>query len=115
LNHTGDINSYSVFSNLIVSVLIGWLLVLNIFYTDDAFYAFLNLKVISQIGVLSYSIYIWHLLIINPDVMPGFIAKFPQSLFFISAAALISYYGWEKQFLKLKMRFSIIRNKGIPE
>ena len=111
LNHTGDVNSYSVFSNLVVSILIGWLLVLNLFYTDDAFYKFLNLKVISQIGVLSYSIYIWHLLIINLGVMPRFIAKFPQNLFFILAAALLSYYGWEKQFLKLKNRFSVIKNK----
>ena len=88
LNHTGDINSHSVFTNLVVSVLIGWLLVLNLFYTDDAFYKFLNLKVISQIGILSYSIYIWHLLIINPEVMPAFVAKFPQNLIFYSSSSV---------------------------
>ena len=110
-NHTGAVTVVSIYTNLIISILIALLLVLNLFYTNDWFYKFLNFNIISKIGVLSYSIYIWHLLIINPTFLPKFINGYPQNLFFIITIALLSYYLWEQKFLKLKNRMFRHRSK----
>jgi len=111
IGHTAAITPVSVYTNLVISLLIGWLLILNLFYADDGFYKFLNFKVISQIGILSYSIYIWHLLILNLPILPGFVRIFPICLIIIFAVGWISYTFWEKPFLKLKSRFAVIKDK----
>ena len=109
--HTGSVNVFSVYTNLIISLLIGWLLMLNLFSVNDWFYKFLNNKYVAKIGVLSYSIYIWHLLILNLPGSPKFISDFPISILIIFLVAWISYNYWEKPFLKLKSRFAVIKDR----
>jgi len=109
--HTGDINMISVYTNLVISALIGWLLILNLFQTTDVYFKFLNLKYVSQIGALSYSIYIWHLLILNLMIKPKFIATYPISLIVIFLVGWLSYNYWEKPFMKFKSKFSIIKDR----
>jgi peptidoglycan/LPS O-acetylase OafA/YrhL len=61
----------------------------------------LNHPVAVQIGVLSYSIYIWHVLFCAWED-PAWLCAFPQYLLFIFLAAALSYYGIEKPFLRWK-------------
>lgn len=72
-------------------------------------YKILNLSVISYIGILSYSIYLWQQPFMSlPDVYHGehvYWTRVPQNLLFIFIAALISYYVVERPFLKLKKHF----------
>ena len=105
LYHTDAVSPSSIYINLVISLFVALLLVLNLFFTDDYFYKFLNLKLVAKIGVLSYSIYIWHLLILNNKVFPTYISAFPQNIVVILAVAVMSYYLWEKKFLNLKKRF----------
>jgi peptidoglycan/LPS O-acetylase OafA/YrhL len=68
---------------------------------------FLNSKVLIQIGLLSYSIYIWQQLFMNGKTHFWF-NKFPLNIFLALIVAVISYYLVEKPILRLKKRFTRI-------
>ena len=68
----------------------------------------LNCRLMSGIGAISYSLYLWHVLFCDPE--PGFVNAFPQNIILMFAAALLSYHLVEKRFLALKDRLS----DGIP-
>jgi len=64
----------------------------------------LNHPLAVTIGVLSYSAYLWHLLLC--ERAPAWMGAFPQNLVFIFAAAWLSYRVIEKPFLSLKDRLA---------
>jgi peptidoglycan/LPS O-acetylase OafA/YrhL len=64
----------------------------------------LNGRLLSGIGAISYSLYLWHVLFCDPE--PGIVNAFPQNIVLMFAAALLSYHLVEKRFLALKDRLS---------
>ncbi len=64
----------------------------------------LNTKVLVQIGVLSYSLYIWQQLFLTPR-NTFWVNKFPQNILVVFAVGFFSYYIIEKPILNLKKRF----------
>jgi peptidoglycan/LPS O-acetylase OafA/YrhL len=95
----------SCFINLFISIFIGIIIVNNISPKTNLIYKFLNLKALSFIGILSYSIYIWQQLFLSNDTrFPP--AKYPINLLFLALVPVLSYFYYEKFFLKLKKHFA---------
>lgn len=93
--------------NVFVCACIGLLIVLNLEKKGkDYFYVLLNTGVLRKIGVLSYSLYIWQQLftVLHPK-LPTFFSSFPLNLVLLFVVSVVSYYFYEKKFLKLKNRF----------
>lgn len=99
----------AVYINLIISILIGYFITSNLKPADDIIFKLLNSRILSWIGILSYSIYIWQQPFTYGDSsFPTVIGTFPYNAIFILIAACLSYYLFEKRFLKLKTKFSAI-------
>ena len=73
------------------------------------FYRMLNWAPVRQIGVLSYSIYIWQQIFSTPPrffgLQPVWWLSFPGWLVPVFAVAAISYYGLERPLLALRLRY----------
>ncbi|MBV8834398.1 MAG: acyltransferase [Acidobacteriaceae bacterium] len=66
--------------------------------------ALLNIRPITWIGTLSYSLYVWQQLFLR-QFRPGFwMNAFPASIVFTFIAAMLSFYLVEKPFLGLRQR-----------
>jgi peptidoglycan/LPS O-acetylase OafA/YrhL len=65
----------------------------------------LNHPVPVHLGVLSYSIYLWHVLLCEREE-PDWLCSFPQNLLFVFVAATLSYRCIEAPFLAWKDRFA---------
>ena len=92
----------------ITNFLIASILMFSIFGPKGIWFKFLNSKVISMIGVWSYSLYLWQPFFIYKT---GYgINQFPLNIAFTFIAAIISYYLIEKPFLKIKAKFSRSKN-----
>jgi len=63
----------------------------------------LNSRPVVFVGVISYSLYLWQEPFLNPFSV-AWIHSFPYNLIFTVCATLVSYYGIEKPFLRLKPR-----------
>ncbi len=50
----------AVFKNLFVAILIAYLVISNISKNDSILYKTLNTRLISFIGIISYSLYMWN-------------------------------------------------------
>jgi len=74
---------------------------------------FLNHPAAVHLGVLSYSIYIWHVPFFMREE-PAWLCSFPQCLLLIFVAASVSYRWIEKPFLTWKDRLSIESFPGQP-
>ncbi|MBO0933196.1 acyltransferase family protein [Fibrella aquatilis] len=72
----------------------------------------LNSAAFVQVGVLSYSLYVWQQLFLT-DKEGYWPAQFPQNLLLAVAAAVFSYYVLEKPILKLKDRFKATAAKPV--
>jgi peptidoglycan/LPS O-acetylase OafA/YrhL len=100
---------HSCFTNLIISIFTGFVVVNNIHLQNNFIFKILNLKILGIIGMLSYSIYIWQQLFLSND--PKFIlSQYPVNLIFVIVVPCLSYFYYERFFLKLKTRF--IKNKA---
>jgi len=64
----------------------------------------LNCRLLVFVGVLSYSLYLWQQLFLNPMNEVPYYTGFPQNVLFAIGAALLSYYAVERPFLMLKSR-----------
>ena len=98
-------STYGTIANMLIAVI----LICSVFGLKGTWFKFLNSRIMEQIGIWSYSIYLWQqLFTANKD---HFINRFPFNLGFILIASLSSYYFIEKPFLRLKTRFSSPRKK----
>jgi peptidoglycan/LPS O-acetylase OafA/YrhL len=103
-------NLESVFTGLLISILIGCLIVSNISPGNDLVFKFLNTKILNTIGILSYSIYIWQQIFTSGDKkLPGFMVSYPFNILCIIIVSCCSYYFFERTFLKLKSKFSKVK------
>ena len=85
--------------NLCIIMLIFWCV-----YVPSKVSDLLNTKVLIQIGLLSYSLYIWQQLFFTNRIH-FWVNQFPQNIFVVFAVGFVSYYGIEKPILSLKKRF----------
>lgn len=100
-----NIVAFYSFNSTIVSFLIGIFLLLSLMPGRSWFYRFLNSRPMITIGKLSFSIYIWQQFFTCTDGKFGSFARLPKNLFMIIIASTLSYYYFERGFLKLKKRF----------
>lgn len=95
----------AVYVNCSISMLTGYAIVSNLVPSKDFFFKLLNFKPLVSLGVLSYSIYIWHVLFtVNNTHLSRYVVGFPYNLIWIVAVPCLSYYGFERYFLKVKGR-----------
>jgi peptidoglycan/LPS O-acetylase OafA/YrhL len=78
------------------------ILLLYIINGKHTYFNFLNNSLLSYVGVLSYSIYVWHILFLRTDTI---LSTFPYNVIITIIAALISYNLIEKPIMKLKDKF----------
>lgn len=90
----------------IANALIGIILMYSVFGPRKYWFSFLNLKWVSFIGTISFSIYLWQQLFISG--INWWIAQFPQNLVAVAAMALFSYYIIETPFLRLKTKLATV-------
>ncbi len=69
----------------------------------------LNSRVLSKIGILSYSIYLWNNLFLYDDGKLIF-NQFPLNFLCVFGMGIFSYYIVEKPFLRIKDRFKNAKN-----
>jgi peptidoglycan/LPS O-acetylase OafA/YrhL len=94
-----DVPIGSTLNSLGIIIILFWSM-----YVPSKVSDFLNNKIVIQIGILSYSLYIWQQLFLNNKIHFWF-NQFPQNIFLVFAVGFISYYGIEKPILQLKKRF----------
>jgi len=103
---------HAIFKNCAISILTGYVVVSNLAPAKDVFFRLFNLKALSFIGVLSYSIYIWQQLFVSNDLrLPFWIVKPPYNIILLIIVPLLSYYGYERYFLKWKDKFKVLKTK----
>ncbi len=73
----------------------------RVIHVRDAAFWLLNTKPLVTIGVLSYSLYIWQQLFLNPTSDTVF-NRLPLNLLLVSCVAAFSYYFIESPFLRLR-------------
>lgn len=116
LNYDPFYTTKAVFINLLISAITGYIIISNIIPSRDVIFRFFNFKIMSFIGVLSYSIYIWQQIFTSKEPnLPWFLVTFPYNVPFIIVVPLLSYYLYEKHFLKLKGRFTKLKGKNATE
>ena len=77
----------------------------KVMHVRDSAFRFLNAKPLVKIGVLSYSIYVWQQVFLNPTSASA-LNRLPVNLLLVSIAATFSYLGIEVPFQHLRPRFS---------
>ncbi|WP_443944216.1 acyltransferase family protein [Pedobacter sp. AW1-32] len=98
------------FGNILTDFSIAYLLLFSIIRKDHLIFQALNSKAFVQIGIISYSLYIWQQMFIIPiGYYPALepYLFFPVNLVLVFIFGFASYYFYEKPFLKLKLFFSI--------
>jgi len=95
----------SLYVNLAISVITGYLILSNIIPANDWIFKVLNNKFLSFIGILSYGIYIWQQLFTGRD-SKMLLSIFPNNVLGLITVPLLSYYLYERRFLKLKSKFT---------
>ncbi len=98
-----------VLKNELISLLVATLLMLNVFKPEqNLFYKLLNIRIIKYIGVLSYSIYMWHAPFTDKHYqpLPAICYDSPYLYIGIFVVAFLSYSFIEKPFLRLKRKFA---------
>ena len=84
---------------------IGLIILISIHFTRNFWFAFLNFRWINQIGILSYSLYLWQQIFFDRNI--GVFSVFPLNILFIFMAAGLSYGLIERPFLLLKSRSAL--------
>lgn len=91
-------------SSVIVSICILLILYSLILTESKSLNIFFNSKILTFIGKLSFSIYLWQQIFFSSEIQP--INRFPLNILFIFILSVFSYYVIEKPFLLLKNRLS---------
>src|SRR2546423_5840469 len=93
--------------NIAIAIFLLWCV-----YIPTKFSNLLNSSVFVKIGVLSYSLYIWHIIFLrNPNGL--WIYKFPFNIICAFTVAFASHYLVEKPILRLKKRFTYKNKKKL--
>jgi peptidoglycan/LPS O-acetylase OafA/YrhL len=98
------------FNHTFYSFLIALLIISNLYPSQDIIFRALNSKWLSQLGIVSYSIYIWQQLFTSDAMMK----YYPFNLLLLLLAGFGSYYLFERHFLRLKDKFGV-KNASTPE
>lgn len=86
-------------NSISIMILLYWCM-----YTPSRISDFLNKRLISNLGVASYSLYVWQQLFVTGK-NDFWINKFPQNILVAVSVGLTSHYLIEKPVLNLKNRF----------
>ncbi|MBW4889840.1 acyltransferase [Mucilaginibacter sp. HMF5004] len=92
---------------MIFDFLIGFVIILNL-NPDNYFARFLNTPIMVKLGILSYSLYIWQQIFTHNQPWAHLFKYADSPLINLPAlfiVAYVSYYFYEKKFLRLKDRF----------
>ena len=101
----------SMFSAFAISVLTGYLILSNLSPAKDLIFKLLNARLLKLTGVLSYSIYIWQQVFTSGDSrLPRFMVAYPSNMICIVVVSDLSYFFYERFFLRLKSKFSKIKS-----
>ena len=87
----------------------------KVMHVRDRAFRLLNTKLLVKIGVLSYSIYVWQQVFLNPT-SASVLNRLPLNLLLVCAAATLSYLWIEVPFMRLRPRFSAwleTRRRGV--
>ncbi|WP_421944652.1 acyltransferase family protein [Pedobacter sp.] len=97
------------FGNILTDISICYMILFSVLRKNHFIFRILNSKTFLQIGIISYSLYIWQQLLIIPKgnypVLEQYL-YFPINLLCVFVIGFLSYYFFEKPFLRLKMKFS---------
>ncbi len=85
-------------------LMLTWFLLWCIWNADSGFGRFLNWKPVAWVGVVSYSLYLWHPIFLMS--FHGWAFAFPQNMVFVFLAASLSYYLVEQPLNGLRSKFS---------
>lgn len=112
LAHTRAIQALTVpLAFPVVAVGLAVLLLQSILLPNRGGYRLLNTPLVLQGGVLSYSIYVWHMLFANPASTYGlpitWMTAFPTWLVPAFGTAALSYYCLERPFMRLRARLRV--------
>lgn len=101
---------------LLTSTLMAVVLVSSIQYNSGWYYMLLNNRLITQVGLMSYSLYIWHQPFTRQPIFGDFGLGHNLGLFvnflLIVLISLASFHLFEKRILKYKSLFSGSVNEG---
>jgi len=97
--------------NSIMSAAALFLILCYIEPSNSIVFKILNSQFMIHVGVLSYSLYMWQEFFFV-EKFDSIFFTFPYNILLIYSVSLISYYLWEKRFLKLKDRF---HKKSVPQ
>jgi peptidoglycan/LPS O-acetylase OafA/YrhL len=111
INHYMGYTAVYIFGTSVINLCLAFLIHRSIYCSRDLAGRFLNLGPIAFVGVLSYSLYLWQQLFLNPE-SSAWACSFPQNLLFAIAAALGSYFLLEKPLLRVRRR---LRASGTSE
>ncbi|HEX3720918.1 MAG TPA: acyltransferase [Verrucomicrobiae bacterium] len=84
----------------VADVCIGLIILFSIHFTHNFWFAFLNFKWVSRVGILSYSLYLWQELFFVPSL--GILSVFPINFLCMFIVAALSYWLIEKPFLRFR-------------
>jgi peptidoglycan/LPS O-acetylase OafA/YrhL len=93
----------SVLRPLVVNTGLAFVVARAALVTKDAFGRFLNSQIMAAIGLLSYSLYLWHMLFLNP-VSTRAALRFPLDLLWAAAAAILSFVLIERPLNDLRRK-----------
>jgi peptidoglycan/LPS O-acetylase OafA/YrhL len=96
----------SVFETSVIHICLAILIHRSVYCYRDWLGQFLNWSPIAFIGLLSYSLYLWQQIFLNPH-SNAWRNAFPQNLLFAVAAGLASYFLLEKPLLGLRHRLRV--------
>jgi|GEM_PF-2296750 peptidoglycan/LPS O-acetylase OafA/YrhL len=89
---------------------IVYILLYSLMSTGSFWYKILNTRIFNYVGLLSYSLYVWHMFFFTWKEEPYAYqhTKFPVNLLLTVVVGIISYELFEKKFLLLKERFRVL-------
>jgi peptidoglycan/LPS O-acetylase OafA/YrhL len=96
--------AYNMTAGMTLNNLSIMYLLYNAMYVPSKVSDLLNTRLISQLGIASYSLYVWQQLFLTTK-NDFWINKYPQNIIVAIVVGLSSHYFIEKPILKLKKRF----------